>query len=77
MAAQMQRDFATLLELLENNMDDICVSKPESGVNKQNQYGPDATVESITAHLQKVNTNNTKNGKIIFSLTVWLLSGQK
>ena len=77
MAAQLQRDFATLLELLENNMDDIWVSKPESGVNEQNQYGPDATVQSIIAQRQKANTNNTKNGKIRFSLTVWLLCARK
>ena len=77
MAAQLQRDFATLLELLENNMDDIWVSKPESGVNEQNQYGPDATVQSIIAQCQKANTNNTKNGKIRFSLTVWLLCARK
>lgn len=73
MAAQLQRDFATLLEWLENSIDDIWVSKPESGVNEQNQYGPDATVQSIIAQRQKANTNNTKNGKIIFSLTMWLL----
>ena len=73
MAAQLQRDFATLLELLENNMDDIWVSKPKSGVNEQNQYGPDATVQSIIAQRQKTNVNNTTNGKIRFSLTVWVV----
>ena len=73
MAAQLQRDFATLLELLENNMDDIWVSKPKPGVNEQNQYGPDATGQSIIAQRQKTNVNNTTNGKIRFSLTVWVV----
>ena len=76
MAVQLQRDFATLLELLENNMDNIWVSKPESVVSEQNQYGPDATVQSIIAQ-QKANTNNTKNGKIRFSLMVWVFFKRK
>ena len=77
MAAQLQRDFATLLELLEDSVDDIWVSNAESGVNEPIQYGPDATVRSILKQRQKANTNNTKNGKIGMFLTVWVLCTRK
>ena len=63
-AVQLQSKFTTLLQLIENGIDEIWNSKAEVGINEQNQYGPGATVQSIIAQRNNKNINKPNTGKI-------------